>query len=110
MNYVKNINPLSVDERGSIKNLIGDDTTISSVLLITSKKGTVRANHYHKKDIHYMYVIKGKMEYLYKDMKKKNSRMKNVIIEEGQIVQTPNMTFHAVKFLENTVFLALTTQ
>ena len=40
-----------VDSRGSIQPLV--DVTMQSALIISSKKGTVRANHYHKTDWHF---------------------------------------------------------
>ena len=39
-----------VDKRGEIIPLV--DADMKSCVLITSKKGTVRANHYHKTDWH----------------------------------------------------------
>ena len=49
-----------VDERGLIQVLT--DLPISSVLVIRSKKGAVRGNHYHKEDFHYCYLASGLME------------------------------------------------
>ena len=40
------LEPPHVDERGEIIPLV--DAPIQSAVMITSKKGTVRANHYHK--------------------------------------------------------------
>ena len=39
-----------VDDRGSIQPLV--DMPMESCVLITSKKGTVRANHYHQTDLY----------------------------------------------------------
>jgi len=50
-----------VDDRGSIQPLV--DVPMESCVLITSKKGTVRANHYHQTDWHYCYVVDGEIEY-----------------------------------------------
>jgi len=50
-----------VDARGSIHPLV--DVTMRSALLIHSKKGSVRANHYHKTDWHYCYVLSGSIQY-----------------------------------------------
>ena len=38
------------DDRGAIQPLV--DADMKSCVLITSKKGTVRANHYHNTDWH----------------------------------------------------------
>ena len=74
MKYVKKIKPFHIDERGEMSHLLEGKTPITSVLLITSKKGAIRANHYHKKDTHYAYMLKGKMEYAYQDLKSKNKK------------------------------------
>lgn len=110
MQYVKTIKPFHVDERGEMSYLVDDKTPITSVLLITSKKGAIRANHYHKKDTHYAYMLVGKMEYTYQDLKSKVKKKKAVIVKKGDIVYTPPMTIHAMKFLEDSVFLAITTK
>ena len=39
-----------VDDRGAIQPLV--DKNMKSCVLITSKKGSVRANHYHQTDWH----------------------------------------------------------
>ena len=59
------------DSRGYIQPLV--DLPMKTTCLIYSKKGSVRANHYHKTDWHYCYLINGKMRYFYK---KKNSNEK----------------------------------
>lgn len=110
MKYVKTIKPFHKDERGEMSHLIENKTPVTSVLLITSKKGAIRANHYHKKDTHYVYMFKGKMEYSYQDLKSKIKKKKTVIVNKWDIVHTPPMTIHAMKFLEDSVFLAITTE
>ena len=76
--------------------------------MITSKKGTVRSNHYHKKDTHWIYVVSGKMEYYEKPVK--GGRIKKTVLEPMDMVYTPAMMIHAVKFLKDSVLLALSTQ
>ncbi|HSP07236.1 MAG TPA: cupin domain-containing protein [Acidobacteriota bacterium] len=99
-----------VDARGSITNLLEPAFKIKGVLLIVSRAGAVRANHYHRKDSHYVYILKGKMEYTEKDMRRPGARKKTILLREGDLVLTPPMTAHAMRFLEDTVFLALTTE
>lgn len=110
MKIVRAVKPFFTDERGEISHILDDETLITSALFITCKKGAIRANHYHKKDTHYSYMIKGKMEYTYQDMSDKNSKKKTVIVKAGEVVQTPPMTKHAMKFLVPSVFIALTTE
>jgi quercetin dioxygenase-like cupin family protein len=69
MKIVKKIKPFHVDERGEMSHLLDNASNITSVLYITCKKGAIRANHYHKKDTHYSYMVEGSMEYTYKNLK-----------------------------------------
>ena len=89
------------DDRGNIQMLI--DLPIRSALVITSKKGSVRANHYHKKDEHYCYLASGRIEYYHRPVGSIHPP-EVVIIEPGQLFHTPPMIEHAMKFLENSVF------
>ena len=108
---IKNIKPEFKDERGFISRIINDEGyKISSVLYIERKKGTRGADHYHKKDAHYVYVLKGKVRRSEKDMTKKNSRIKSAILKPGDIILTLPMTAHSDEFLENSILLAFTTK
>ena len=93
-----------VDDRGYIQPLV--EAVMSSALMIYSKKGTVRANHYHRTDWHYCYVLSGTMEYYYRPTGSKEPP-ERVIVKAGQMVFTPPMIDHAMKFPEDTVFLTL---
>ena len=53
-----------LDKRGWLKKFL--DGNFSSCIEIFSKKGSIRANHYHKKDQHFMYIIKGECLYFYR--------------------------------------------
>jgi len=110
MKYIQKISPFHVDERGEMSNLLSENIKIISALFITSKKGSIRANHYHKKDEHYTYILKGKMEYVYTPVNKGNKRKKTLLVSEGEIVYTPPMTAHAVKFLEDSILIAFSTR
>jgi len=108
MKLIKKIKPEFIDKRGKITRLLDDGkTNIKSVLWITSKKGTVRSNHYHKKDAHYIYVVSGKMEYYERPVRNKNFKMKKIILSAGDMVYTPPMMIHATKFLKETALLTL---
>ena len=61
-----------VDQRGSIQPLV--DLMMKSAVMIESKAGTLRANHYHKTDWHYCYVIKGRIEYFHREVNSKKSQ------------------------------------
>ena len=109
VNVTKAIAPGFADARGEIFKLLDDGkTSIKSVLLITSKKGAIRANHYHKKDSHYVYMLSGSMEYTEQPLK--GGKKESVIVKKGDLVYTPPMTVHAMRFLEDSAFLALATE
>ena len=93
-----------VDLRGSIQPLV--DSIMKSAVMIQSKAGSLRANHYHKTDWHYCYVISGKIEYYYKELNS-NITPELLIVEKGNMVFTPPLVEHCMKFPEDTLFLTL---
>lgn len=95
------------DARGVIEKLIEGD--FQSVLRITSKAGTVRANHYHKNDSHTCYLVSGKIEYVTRDALNDQAPLERIIIEPGQVFYTPPMLAHAMVFLEDSEFYCFTT-
>ena len=97
---------LADDDRGVIENLTVGDYT--SVLRITSKKGTVRANHYHQQDSHTCYLAKGKIEYVTRSATDKSAPLEKVTITPGQLFYTPPMLAHAMVFLEDSEFYCFT--
>ncbi len=110
MKYIKKIKPFHTDERGSMSRLLDSEINITSILIISCKKGSIRANHYHKKDTHYSYMLKGEMEYFYKNPKLKNGKINKLIVKEGEIVCSPPMIAHAMKFTQESTFLVFTTE
>ena len=98
------LEPPHTDARGAIVPLV--DAPMKSAVLITSKKGTVRANHYHKTDWHYCYVLSGRIEYYHRPTGGTEAP-ELILVDEGQMVFTPPMVDHAMVFPEDTVFLTL---
>jgi len=92
------------DKRGKILNIA--NILFRSCALIKSKKNSIRANHYHKKDWHYCYVLKGKIAYYHRKHGTK-TKPKKIIINKGELFFTPPMIDHAMKFLSYTEFLTL---
>lgn len=72
--------PAFEDARGRIQTLV--DGGIQSVQVITSKAKTVRANHYHKTDSHFMYVVRGSMNYYHRPVGD-NSPPAMLVVREG---------------------------
>lgn len=93
-----------VDVRGSIHPLV--DRLMKSAVLIESKKGTLRANHYHKTDWHYCYVISGCIEYYHRPTGS-DAEPECVVARAGDMVFTAPLVDHGMVFPEDTVFLTL---
>ena len=93
-----------IDARGKIQPLV--DSIMRSAVMIVSKAGSVRANHYHKTDWHYCYVISGRIEYLHRPTGSKEEPAR-IIVKEGEMVFTPPMIDHGMRFPVDTVFLTL---
>ena len=100
---VKLENPF-IDERGEIQPLV--DSLMKSAVLIRSKPKTLRANHYHKTDWHYCYVLNGEIEYYYRKTNTSTPK-KKLIVKKGQMVFTPPLIDHAMVFNVETTFLTL---
>jgi quercetin dioxygenase-like cupin family protein len=94
------------DARGEIQNVL-DDVPRGSMAIITSKKGTVRAQHSHKQDDHYVYVVSGEMLYVERDCDVDDADGAGWVVGAGDCVYTPPRVDHAMFFLEDTVFVTL---
>ena len=108
MQLFRHIQPEFVDDRGGITRILDSAAPIRSILSITSKKGSIRSNHYHKIDTHYCYLVSGKMEWFEKSVA--GGEIESAVLEPGDIIFTPAMSIHAVKFLEDSIFLTFATQ
>lgn len=93
-----------VDARGSIRNLLLCERGFSSVAEIKSKRGTVRANHYHKTDWHYTYVASGMVLYFERAVGDKKLP-EYQIFGAGEMFFTPPMREHAMVFAKDTTIL-----
>jgi len=93
-----------VDARGAIQPLV--DEMMKSAVMIESKKGSLRANHYHKTDWHYCYVVSGTIEYYHRPTGS-TEEPECLIVKTGEMVFTPPMVDHGMKFPEDTTFLTL---
>jgi dTDP-4-dehydrorhamnose 3,5-epimerase-like enzyme len=91
-----------VDQRGAIQPLV--DFPMKNVSLISSKKGTVRSNHYHVSDWHYMYVLSGSFEYHFRRAGSLETPAQ-IKLTAGEMVFTPPMEEHATVFLDDTEIL-----
>ena len=94
------------DSRGKISNYELPEH-INWIGLITSKKGTMRANHYHPIQEQKCLLIKGKYISILKDLKVDNSPVTTHIINEGDLAIIPPNVAHTMVFLEPSTFINL---
>lgn len=94
------------DERGKIQNLVL--SPITSTAIITSKAGTVRSNHYHNENWHYLYIVSGSMKYYERAIEAPNEApyVEPIIVKAGEMVFTAPLRIHKTEFLEDTVMMS----
>lgn len=92
------------DGRGFIQGIC--DLEMKSASIIFTKKNQWRANHYHKKDWHFIYVTKGSFEYYFRKTNS-NEDIKKKIVNLGQVLFTGNMIDHAMFYTEETEILVV---
>ena len=74
------------------------------------KKGSHFANHYHtgsdpSKNPERFFLIQGKVEIKYRNLKKKDERMKTAIVKAGQEMLVYPYTYHEALALEDCFFI-----
>jgi quercetin dioxygenase-like cupin family protein len=87
------------DARGSIVSVVEEKTNNISIINCNSK--TIRSNHLHKKDWHFMYILKGLMEYFFIN----ENKIFFMKLKKGDVVFTPPKEIHATYFPVKTVLL-----
>tara|TARA_Y100001968_G_C19299254_1_gene688216 strand:+ start:446 stop:877 length:432 start_codon:yes stop_codon:yes gene_type:complete len=89
------------DDRGQILSIV--EHPIQNVSIIESNPGSHRSNHYHYKDFHFMYVLKGQIDYFYKPIDTEDITYLKVV--EGQTILTPPMEIHSCYFPISTLLV-----
>ena len=101
---VENITPAFADARGEIIDIL-KNSPVEYATLITSKKGAVRANHFHKDTYQWVYMLEGRMRVR---GQMPGGQVEEVILEKGGlIVNVPNES-HAFEALDDCTMLVLT--
>jgi len=93
-----------VNDNGEIQNLLEKDC--GSVTLITSKDGAIRANHLHREDWHYAFVISGRVYYYERAIGSKEIP-EPFVYGPGEMFFTPPMREHAMRFEGETKILTM---
>ena len=95
-----------IDERGKISNHELTEP-INLIGLIESKKGTIRANHYHPQQEQKCLFTKGQIIEIFQDILNPNAPKITQVVNEGQLsIIKPNVA-HTMVFTKDTTFLNL---
>jgi quercetin dioxygenase-like cupin family protein len=96
------VKPAVADRRGTITDVL-DGTRVECVTLVTSKKGAVRGNHYHKKTTQYTYVLDGRFRLF---TQRVGRPVQSRLVKAGDLVVTPPLERHAFVALEDSLLIA----
>ena len=106
LEHVKDGENEFIDERGKISNHELTEP-INLIGLIHSKKGTIRANHYHPQQEQKCLFTKGQIIEIFQDILNPNSPKITQVVDEGQLsIIKPNVA-HTMVFTKDTTFLNL---
>ena len=106
LEYVKDGENLFVDDRGVISNHELTEP-INLIGMIKSKKGTIRANHYHPQQEQKCLFTKGQIIEVFQDIINPNAPKITQVVNEGQLsIIKPNVA-HTMVFTKDTTFLNL---
>ena len=98
---VATLDPAHVDRNGTITNVCLEPC--GSVAVIECGPGTVRSNHLHKTDWHYLYVVSGRMVYR---CRQPGGEERRVNVFAGECVFTPPGLEHRCEFAVPTTLVS----
>ena len=106
LEYVKKGDNEFLDKRGKISNHELTEP-INLIGLISSKKGTLRANHYHPQQEQKCLFTKGQIIEIFQDILNPGSPKITQVVNEGELsIIKPNVA-HTMLFTKDTTFLNL---
>ncbi len=106
LEYVKKGENEFIDSRGKISNHELTEP-INLIGLIHSKKGTIRANHYHPQQEQKCLFTKGQIIEIFQDLLNPDAPKVTQVVNEGELsVIKPNVA-HTMVFTKDTTFLNL---
>ena len=106
LEHVKDGENLFIDDRGFISNHELTEP-INLIGMIESKKGTIRANHYHPQQEQKCLFTKGQIIEIFQDIINPNAPKITQVVNAGQLsIIKPNVA-HTMVFTKDTTFLNL---
>jgi len=106
LEHVRDGDNLFIDSRGKISNHELTEP-INLIGLIDSKKGTIRANHYHPQQEQKCLFTKGQIIEIFQDIINPNSPKITQVVNEGQLSIIKPYVAHTMVFTKDTTFLNL---
>ena len=98
--------PAFVNDAGEIQNLLLHPAA-QSTAIIKSHARAVRANHFHKTDWHFAYVVSGALLYFERAVGDVTISAKPLWFGTGSMFFTPPMREHAMLFTQETAILTM---
>ncbi len=106
LEYIKSGQDEFIDKRGKISNHELTEP-INLIGLISSKRGTIRANHYHPQQEQKCLFTKGQIIEVFQDIINPGSPKMTQVVNEGELsIIKPNVA-HTMVFTKDTTFLNL---
>lgn len=95
------INPYE-DVRGELKkvftkSMLGTGNIIEEIYVLYTKKGCIRGNHYHKKNVEFFTVIKGTAVIAVKDLGIGETDIFKVSAQDNIVIKVPENVAHGFK-------------
>jgi nucleoside-diphosphate-sugar epimerase/quercetin dioxygenase-like cupin family protein len=106
LEYIKRGEKEFIDARGKISNYELSEP-INLIGYIESKKGSIRANHYHPVQEQKCLLIKGQYISVYQDLLEKNAPKITQIVNSGDLIVTRPNVAHTMVFTQDSIFLNL---
>jgi len=101
---IKKIKPVFTDDRGSLWDLLTNEN-IEHIGFLTSKQGSIRAKHFHKKEKQYTLILKGKAKIIIKNLLNSNSSVETFELQQMEMILIPPYHYHSVESITDTEIL-----
>ena len=103
------LKPAFTDERGSIWDIVSDETFHHSGYLI-SKKDSIRGKHFHKEQKQYTILLHGKMRIVLKNLLDPDAKLEKIELDEMEMILIPSFHYHSLEAITDCECLILTSK
>src|SRR3989344_2336952 len=102
---VQKIKPAHADKRGLIIDIL-EGVSVKHIGLVTFEKGAIRANHYHKKQTQYTYLLEGEIKLVTRKVSGDKTITK--ITKPGDFISIPPNFIHTYMAIKKSKIIVLT--